>query len=850
MASPEALNRLVSALFLLSGATGLLYEVLWTKQLTLSLGSTALAQTFVLASFLGGLALGYAWFGAKADRSPSPLRLYGKLELGIAALAAASPFVFRWIELLPSGIRPALAAAYVLAPAALMGGTLPALCRWTVPLGPASRAASSDTLRQNLAWLYFLNNAGAVLGTVAAGFLLIPALGLDVPIWLAAALNLAIGTAVLALSERGQPKPLDPAPDLPSVEAAGWGPWAWTAAAFLCGFVSLCYEIGWIRLAGLSLGSSTYSFALMLAAFIAGLAVGTLVLARGAFADEDSGVLFAWTQFGVAASILLSWPFYERLPFISLILNHWLPRSLPAFYGTSALLFAACWLLMLAPAAFLGAALPLAARAAFRGGAEVGSGVGRIFAGNTAGNVAGAFAAGLWLLPNLGLERLFQLGMAVNIAVGLAALIACRRSLKDPRRTLLAAGAAALMGMGLVAGMRLDRAVLTSGTFRMDAPGRLSFRDFKGLMHQGRLLFDRDDPEFTVTVLETPDGVRYLKSNGKAEASTGSDMATQALLAHLPLTLHPGAQEALLIGLGSGITAGSALRHPLTRLDVVEIARGVADAEPFFRPVNGAPLADPRAALHIADAKTFLRESRRSYDVIISEPSNPWVSGVGGLFSAGFYHEARSRLRPGGVMVQWFHLYEMSDEILSLVLRTFCAEFPHATLWDIGSNDILLVGSSAPLEYPFPLMEAAVARPPVQEELRRLGLGRLSTLLSLQAGSDAAVRRAAGTGPLNRDRAPLLEYRAPLALYLNGVSGLVGALDERRPPANGRGLAMAEYLPRRGRPFDRAELRELVWYHGRYGGPVFAALRADWNRRFPDAAIRSERDIMDLQHGG
>ncbi|MFH1723124.1 MAG: hypothetical protein ABII00_00735 [Elusimicrobiota bacterium] len=835
-------SRAVSLIFFLSGATSLLYEVLWAKHLALTLGSTAAAQTFVLAAFLGGLAAGNAFFGPRADRSPDPLILYAKLEFGIALLAAASPWLLRVVGQLPGPLRAGGGALVLLAPAALMGGTLPALSRWIAP--------TLERMREGVSWLYFLNSAGAAAGAALAGMLLIPLLGLRTPILLGAATNLGIGAAALWLAspKRGASCPHDshPADDAEPLPVGGRTPASvgiLCAAVFLSGFVSLCYEIGWIRLLALALGSSAYAFSLMLTAFIAGIALGSLLVGRRALARWDPALLFALSELGAAVSIILTWPLFERLPYFALRLASALPRTPANFclYTVSQFLF--CLLLMLLPTVFLGATLPLASRAVTRTASRIASGVGAVFALNTLGNVLGAFAASLLLLPLLGIKGLFQAGMAVNLLVG-AAVLWRSGAWAAPRKASVIASAAAAFLLHAAFSAPLDRLVLSSGAFRRDAPPGLTYAAFRKALARDTVLFYADDREASVSVTRAPDGALYLKVNGKTDASSGEDMTTQALLAHLPLVLRPGAEDVLIIGLGSGVTAGTALLHPVRRLDVVEISRAVVAAEALFRPVNHEPLADGRLRLHVTDAKTFLRDAGRRYDAIISEPSNPWIAGMGALFSVDFYRQARARLEPGGVMVQWFHLYEMSDEVLRLVLRTFSAAFERVTLWNVSSNDILLVGSAAPLvteEAPagtgrpsreFQRMAAAFARPKALEDLRSIGIGDLTTLLSLQSASDATVRRAAGEGPLNEDLFPRLEYKAPVALFVDSTSRLLEAHDERLKPAAGSSPYLTRHLLERGRPLTREELRNLAAFHGRYGGAVHRAVLREWGRRY------------------
>jgi hypothetical protein len=326
-----------------------------------------------------------------------------------------------------------------------------------------------------------------------------------------------------------------------------------------------------------------------------------------------------------------------------------------------------------------------------------------------------------------------------------------------------------------------------------------------------------------------------MKVNGKPDASNGPDMRTQVVIGELPLILKPDARDALVVGWGSGVTAGSMLRHPLERLDAVELVPAVVDASDFFWKENGGARTDPRLDLRHEDAKSFLARPGRAYDVIVSEPSNPWMAGVGDLFSVEFYRRARARLKPGGVMVQWFHAYEMDDALFALVLRTFRTSFPSVTLWNMAGTDVILVGTDAPLRPGAAELERAFARPSVAADLERVKIGRLSTLLQLQSAGEATVASLAGeAGPLNEERRPRLEYGAPLAFFRNDVVSALGARDDRRVPALSGGLLLSRYLRERGRPLsspeymDRVIFSELV-----YERPLIADWLAEWRRRYP-----------------
>jgi spermidine synthase len=437
--------------------------------------------------------------------------------------------------------------------------------------------------------------------------------------------------------------------------------------------------------------------------------------------------------------------------------------------------------------------LPLAVRLARPGGDELGGRVGGVFAANTAGNVLGAFA-GLLLLPRLGIEGVLFWGAAAHWLIGIFVL---RRAWPMPaaRRRALALGGLAALACYRVWLPGWDLRILSNGSFRIKSPLPFSGEaQFRGIFSEWRLPSYRDDREATVSVLRYPSGILSLRVNGKADASTGPDMKTQVLLGEIPLLLKPDARRALVVGWGSGMTAGSMLRHPLERLDAVELIPAVAQASRFFTRENGGVLDDRRLSLSLEDAKTFLARSGPRYDLIVSEPSNTWMAGVGDLFSQEFYAQARARLGPGGLMAQWFHIYEMNDELFAVVLRTFRSSFAHATIWRVDDSDILLVGAQAPLRPDFGAMRLAFLRPEVRQDLGRVGMRDLAAVLSLQSAGEETVAALAGTGPLNRELRPILEYEAPKAFFNNEDVSVVADHDDRKDPLRCQTLLLGDYL--------------------------------------------------------
>jgi spermidine synthase len=719
----------------------------------------------------------------------------------------------------------------LLLPAMLMGGTLPLLSRFVTH--------SLSQLEASVSWFYFLNSAGAVLGAILAGFWLIPSLGLDFSTSLAAAVNMAIGGIALVLgmrvAQKGGPAAVDQTPQGVDTTGMPWRALVIYGAVFLSGFVALAYEIAWIRLLALVLGSSTYSFSLMLAAFIAGITLGSYLISRRILPRVDSYLLFGIAELGIGMSIIVTLPLYERLPYVFLRLSGILNRTPETFflYETGKFLF--CFLLMLLPTTFLGMTLPLASRIVTQSVTQMGRNVGLVFSLNTLGNVLGAVLAGLWLLPLLGMKPLIESGVMVNLLIGAAVLWTAHGWVSWRRVFLTGAGLAGLF-LVMLSMPAWDQLMLTSGQFRTrQMASHHSYDDYRQSIHTQSLLYYKDDKDTTVTVAQGKDGDLFLKVNGKTDASSRGDLPTQLLLAHVPLLLKPDANQVLVVGLGSGITAGSALRYPLQRLDLVEISAGVVEAADFFKEHNYNVLQDARLHLHLEDAKTFLRLSPRRYDVIISEPSNPWIIGIGNLFSVEFYREARQHLSAGGILAQWFHTYEMDNDSLRLILRTFASVFEHVTLWKTLGGDVMILGSASPMEVDFSRVAERFNRDQVKEDLQRIKISNLSTLLSLQIASDSTVRKMAGRGRLNEDRFPILEYEAPKAFFLGSVANVMQSHDERDMPVEGNGLYLMRYLKERQALLSAEELNDLTGFHRGYGATnLLKGAVNEWVRRFPE----------------
>lgn len=759
-----------------SGMAGLVYEVSWTRLLTLQMGRGLAASSAVLAAYMGGLSLGAALAGRAATRvTPArALRIYAGLELLVAVLAVALPFELR-------ALRPLFAAAYgdgtaglafggvrlgvslllLLIPAMALGATFPLAVRGgaVLPGRPASLPGR----------LYAVNTIGAALGALLSGFVLLPSLGVMGTLLVGVVVSAAAAGGALAVAARAtgpdpqvestvtaakKPSSVKPAPT--GVPAGPPQARAWLAGVLLVltGAATFIAEVGWTRVFAMLVGPSTYAFAATVAVFIAGLAVGAAVGAVLA-ARTRRPVLVVALLMGLAA-LAAAWS--------GAAAGTSLPRSVALDFASapdiSIVGHAISVALIVLPMALaIGATFPLCLLIA--GGASSAPGVvGAVYAVNTLAAVVASLVAGFVLVPTFGLERTLACVPWLLAAGALVAALAERL----PVWMRAVAVLPAVAGLGLVlTAVPWDRALLASGAYKYASavtPGL----DLDTALTAGSLLYYRDGATATVSVKRLA-GSLSLAIDGKVDASTAGDMLTQKLLAQLPLLLHGAPKDVAVIGLGSGVTVSSVLTHPVSRVDVLEIAPEVVEASRFFVQGGAAPLDDPRTRLLVADARTHMALSSRQYDVIISEPSNPWMAGVAALFTQEFFASARARLNPHGVICQWVNTYDISTADLQSVVATFTGAFPHTTLWLVGDGDLMLIGSSEPMEPKLEQLARGWSAASVTADLRTLGATKPFGLLSMFLGADAAAARFAAGAPLQTDDRMALEFSAPMALH-------------------------------------------------------------------------------------
>ena len=819
-------------LYLLSGAAALLYEVAWLRLLTLSMGHTTAAVGAVLAAFMGGLAIGAA-VGGRATSALAPrraLRMYAALEVTIAlcalvmpaALAAMRPLL-AWAYANGSGgmlfdaVRLTVSIVLIAIPAAAMGASFPIGVVAVRDAGFGIRD-SKNSGSQDAGTLYAMNTIGAALGAALTGFVLLPALGLFGTTLVGVALNAVAAVGALLLVRRGLIA--DRSAERSPAIADPKGPRRYTdqphssfnhtialpaVVLGVSGFVALVYEVTWTRILAMMLGPTTYAFSAMLVAFIAGLGIGSGVAAALVSRVRRPGVWLGAAMIATAAAALVAGGRVDRLP---IIIAASAGRADASFTSVFALDIALAIVVQLPMTIALGATFPLAIAMTSAAG-EAAAAAAVIYATNTAGAIAGALAGSLILIPQLGLQRSLQLA---SIAAVLAGLFVAWRSATDlagltrpalrvlRARIAIAGAGAATVALAILA-PQWNHARLANGAYRF-APS-LAAGDIETALEAGDLSYYREGAAGTVSVRRLI-GVTSLAIDGKVDASNGSDMATQKLLAHLPLLLHDAPHAVYIIGLGSGVTLGAALRHPVERVVVSEISPEVVAASSMFAKENHDALHDRRARLIVGDGRSHLLLSGDRYDVIISEPSNPWMSGVSTLFTREFFVAARSRLEPGGILCQWAHTYNISDADLRSIVATFLSAFPDGSAWLVGESDLLLIGSTAPVRALDEGLTRAWARPGLAADLAEVGVRDPFSVLTMFVARGGDLQQYASNAPVQTDDRLALEYSAPRTIYgryQNTNVGRLRALAARAqpPPALAAARAGADAVKWRDR---------------------------------------------------
>jgi spermidine synthase len=813
------LPQLVLVAFVLSGISGITLEIVWTRQLELVFGATTLAISTVLTCFMGGLALGSWALGKRADRMRSPLVGYAVLEgiIGLSALAIPRLIEHVYPELnrllvahvgnsflLFSLCRFGVVAVVLLVPTTCMGATLPLLSRHFVRgEGGLARIGAKVGL------LYTLNTLGAIAGVFAATFLLLPALGLDVTNTAAGGIDLCIAAFIVVfrarLDPRGGAAPREEAPapdDEPVFAPEAAAPFAATAlqrnvaiaAFFVSGLASMNLQVVWNRVLALVIGSSVYSFAIVLLAFLVGLAGGAAVFSRAVKRLANPVATLALVELAIAGIAALGYLYVDDLPRIFAQLVTGSVDAYEEHVGFVQFLMFSVAVLAIVPVTIgMGATFPLTIRIAAGSLGSVGRDVGNVYAVNTLGSICGSFLSAFVFVPffshyggGIGMQHTFLLSVGLYALLAVALFAVARGPV--PRRALSTTAIAAATAVFLVAVPRWDPAKLTLGVFRISLMAHALDEESWG---DPDVMAYYDGVTTTVSV-ELWGRHRSLKNNGKVDASNGDDMSTQTVVAAYPLLMHPRGTKDLdvaIVGLGSGVTVGAALQFPLRHVDCIELETAVVDAARHFSEVNHLRFRDPsdpaydwtdpetyvdddRLTVFGNDGRNFLATAKGRYDVIISEPSNPWITGVANMFTAESFASSGRALKKGGVFGQWMQLYEMSPDNIKTILRTFASVFPYAALFasEDLSSDTILVGSFSPLEFDLKRVQRELEDRRVAGELERGYIADAADIFArlLLVDREELLRFANGPDrerwsalPINTDDNARIEFAAP-----------------------------------------------------------------------------------------
>lgn len=768
-------------------------------------GSTTFATATVLAVFMGGLALGSFIAGRKADEIRRPFLWYGILEGVIGVWALIAPFLFEaatplyriiWqnlhLEVWPfSIIRFLVALAILIVPTTCMGATLPLLAKFVT--------TSLEYVGERIGTLYAANTLGAVAGAAFAGLFLLPTVGLNKTTIIAAVINFVLIAIVFVTAKSLESKAgsssasnIETPDKALSVEAgtAGGAPTfedlaagdvngdvnkpassplqkktmsaqaiATMVAFAASGAVAMVYEVGWTRTLLMVIGSSTYAFTLMLTSFLLGIFTGSLICARLIDKAKDPVAWLAVIQLLIGAASLFSMGRFNSIPYWNLQLNAAFPAD-PNMALAARFLIAAS--IMMPLTIFLGAVFPASVKACVRDLSVVGRSVGSLYSANTLGAIVGAFLAGFVLVPILGVEKSLIFVTVINLFIGVG-LFYFVESIRQPVKI-------AVLLLALVSGSFLmlrpeiwDRELLV---FAQSARRRLmqtnifnSEEEWREMVYNHvKLRFYEDGASSTVGIMQSRSGTTSLVTNGHVDASDDRDMSTQVLLAAAPIAMSPQAKDVAVIGWGSGVTVGVARDMATGTVTAIELEPAVIKTSEYFNHVNGAPEKDPRVHAEINDGRNFLLATNQKFDVIISEPSNPWQAGVCNLFTQEYFKLCKERLVPTGVLGLWCQNAEVPPKNILGILCALRKEFQYCAVLRMDDWNIVCLASQSPIRVDDARIKDLMKNGKVQQDLKRAGISSTDDLISRFCMAPQDVDHLVANVAPNDDDTNRLEY--------------------------------------------------------------------------------------------
>ncbi len=804
--SAGGIERLVLVCFFLSGLTGLIYEILWTRMIVKVIGCAPFAVSIILTVFMGGLGLGSYIAGRRIDHIKEPLklvRIYGVLELAIGGYGLILPILL-------TGFRPMYGFFYnrlfghfmaysfltfvgcsilLLIPVICMGATLPILCRFYV--------TKLSHLGSHAGRLYGLNTIGAAAGALLCGFWLINLLGVYGTLALAVVLNAIIGAVSIMASYRGHGAE-DRGAKEKNIEyrtrnnecrskkdrSQGTEDRRQKATAALLifavsGFCAMASEVIWAKLLGLIIGPTTYSFTIVLVTFITCLALGSILFGWLADRVKSPIRLLIYTQMAAGLfALLVSQVLGNSQFFFAKLIYH--------FQGNFGLLnilkagFVFGFIFL--PTICLGATFPLVGKIYTESISKVGRSIGFAYAINTIGCVLGSFCAGFVLIPLIGKENGLRVVISIQLTVALIIAVWLLLVNKQYRLGWVPAGVLAVLGLVLCSYYpSWNREALSFGRYHrlkgisdeIKRTGWLEslWRGSELLAKQniGEVVYYGDGIAGFTTVLQTEDAFGNtdysLVISGKPDASTHKDMPAQTLCAHFPMMFHPNPKRVMVLGHASGITAGEILCYPIEKLDILEISPEVVTASGFFKPWNNNVLSNPKAELIIQDGRAHLQLTDRRYDVIISEPSNPWMAGIAALFTCEFFALAKDKLDDEGIFCQWLHSYQMDWPTFAMICRSFAEVYPNNTLFQASAGDYFLLGFKGQEGL---VLANAERNLRFAQKSKNVELPNAKVLYRMVKTED--LSSLAGEGPVNTDARPRLEFAAPKTMFIDDAA--------------------------------------------------------------------------------
>lgn len=779
-------------IFFFSGAAALIYEVVWTRYLSLVFGGSHLAVTTVLTIFMAGLAVGSYFIGRVIDGKKRLLRLFGLLELGVGVSAVLFfglmqiyPAVYSWFagfnpesSLYLSFLRITFAVVALIIPTTLMGGTLPVLTAFSTRL---MRGAGI-----RLSFLYGCNTLGAVCGAAATGFLLLRVFSMSKTLAVAVVINLCVGVGALLVQKMlvvgGDDRDFSTETD--SAESMLLPEKGHTAKLVLwgmgvSGFCAMGYEVLWNRVLSIAVGASTYGFTLLLMAFLSGIASGSATY--GLFLKLYTRVrqkpvdlkkllyAFSAVQLTIGCAALLATLQFRNLPGYVTFLHSYFGGTLPhaeQFHVLQLANLTLAFSVMFVPALFMGAAFPLAGEIYCRCRQSVGSAVGEVLSMNTIGAILGAGVSGYLFVYFLGVQRSIQLLILINIGYGIVTAASA-----TGRKHLIRVTATAALSALLLPVFAADRWQLWDprlyAVYQSNKPEEFGTGDEASeMLANMEVRYYHEGAQSIVSAVQSAETLFFI-TNGRVEASNAhEDMQCQYVLGHLPMLLHKKPQHVFVLGTGSGMTLGSVSVHPsVERITLAEIEPGVLGVARTFGINNHYILnrPDPRLKVVFNDGRNHLLTTRERYDVITADPVHPWFSGSGYLYSSEYFRLASQRLRPGGILCQWLPLYELTEENLQSVVRTIREHFAYTMVW-VTHYDAEIIASNSPIIIDEQELGRRFAVPEIISDLRQVKMGTAEDFLSFFLMGSEGTKAYSRNGTINTDDNLYLELSAPRSI--------------------------------------------------------------------------------------